>query len=112
VPWLIRDGAVLATLEIADGLRPRLRGLLGRDGIDGALLLTPARSVHTVGMRFAIDIAFCDDELVVLETVRMARYRLGRPRFGARAVLEAQAGAFDRWELRTGDRLEVRLGDA
>ena len=35
-------------------------GLLGRDGIEGALLLRPARSVHTLGMRFAIDVAFCD----------------------------------------------------
>ena len=48
-----------------------------------------------------------DDELTVRSMVQMGRYRLGRPRLGARAVLEAEAGAFDRWSLRVGDRLEV-----
>jgi uncharacterized protein len=107
VAWLVRDGQVLASLEVADSFRPRLRGLLGRDGIDGALLLRPATSVHTLGMRFPLDVAFLDRDLTVLATVRMARHRLGRPRRGARAVLEAEAGAFDRWSLRVGDRLEV-----
>ena len=45
-----------------------MRGLLGRDGIDGAMLLRPARSVHSVGMRFPIDVAFCDQDLVVVRT--------------------------------------------
>jgi len=71
--WLLRDGEVLAALEVADTRRDRRRGLLGRDGIDGALLLRPARSVHTFRMRFAIDVAFCDRNLVVLGTCTMAR---------------------------------------
>ena len=56
--WLLRDGEVLASLEVADTRAARRRGLLGRDGIDGALLLAPARSVHTFGMRFPIDVAW------------------------------------------------------
>jgi uncharacterized membrane protein (UPF0127 family) len=108
VPWLLRDDEVLASLEMATSMAERSRGLLGRDGIEGALLLRPARSVHTVGMRFDLDVAFCDAELVVLDTVTMARWRLGLPRRGARCVLEAEAGAFERWRLRPGDRLEVR----
>jgi uncharacterized membrane protein (UPF0127 family) len=108
VPWLLRDDEVLASLEIATSMTDRSRGLLGRDGIEGALLLRPARSVHTVGMRFDLDVAFCDAELVVLDTVTMARWRLGLPRRGACCVLEAEAGAFERWRLRPGDRLEVR----
>jgi uncharacterized protein len=107
MPWLVRDGEVLAALEIADELRPRVRGLLGRDGIEGALLLTPAKSVHTFGMRFPIDVAFCDRDMVVVDTVSMGRHRFGRPRLRARSVLEAEAGAFARWGLRAGDRLEV-----
>ena len=105
--WLIREGEVLAALEVAEGRWARARGLLGRDGIDGALLLQPARSVHTVGMRFPIDVAYCDRDLVVLETVCMPRHRVGRPRLRARCVIEAQAGAFDRWRLAPGDRLEI-----
>ena len=58
--WLVRDGTVLASVEVARSRAARRKGLLGRDGIDGALLLTPARSVHTLGMRFDIDVAFLD----------------------------------------------------
>jgi len=106
--WLLRSGEVLATLEIADGLQPRLKGLLGRDGVEGALLLRPASSVHTLGMRFAIDVAFCDKDLKVVDTVQMPRHRLGLPRLRAHCVIEAEAGAFERWRLRPGDELEIR----
>jgi uncharacterized membrane protein (UPF0127 family) len=108
MPWLLRDGDVLAALEIADTFPTRLKGLLGRDGLDGALLITKAKSVHTLGMRFGIDVAYCDKGLTVLETCCMDRYRLGRPRLKAHSVIEAEAGAFERWGLRPGDRLEVK----
>ena len=108
MPWLLRDEEVLATLEVADGFSARVKGLLGREGIDGVLLLKPARSVHTLGMRFAIDVAYCDDEMRVLRTVTMPRHRIGRPCVKAHCVLEAEAGAFAHWELRPGDQLEIR----
>lgn len=106
--WLLRDGKVLASLEVAADRPARRRGLLGRDALDGALLLTPARSVHSFGMRFPIDVAFCDRDLNVLRTVLLRRNRLTRPVAGARSVLEAEAGSFARWGLVVGDRLEVR----
>ena len=104
--WLLRDGEVLASLEVADTRPARRRGLLGRDSIDGALLLVPARSVHTLGMRFAIDVAWLDGDLTVLRTASMPRQRLSRPVLHARSVLEAEAGSFARWRLAVGDRLE------
>lgn len=106
--WLLRDGEVLASLEVAGSRRARARGLLGRDGVDGALLLRPCRSVHTLGMRFSIDVAFCDDELRVLRVVTLPRHRLSRPVWRSRAVIEAEAGAFARWGLRPGDKVEVK----
>ena len=108
MPWLVRGDRVLASLEVAETPSARARGLLGREGVDGAILLRPARSVHTVGMRFAIDVAHLDDSLRVLRVTRMARHRIGRPVRGARAVLEADAGCFERWGLSVGDELEVR----
>jgi uncharacterized protein len=108
VAWLLRDGEVLASLEVAGSRRARSRGLLGRDGVDGALLLRPCRSVHTIGMRFPIDVAFCDDELRVIRVVTMRRHRLSRLVWRSRAVIEAEAGAFARWGLRPGDQLEVK----
>lgn len=97
-------------LEIADSAGARRRGLLGRDGVGGALLLSPASSVHTVGMRFAVDVAYLDRELRVLAVRTMRPWRIGRPRLRARHVLEAEAGAMARWGVRQGVRVEVRSG--
>jgi uncharacterized membrane protein (UPF0127 family) len=108
VAWLLRDGDVLASLEVAASRAARRRGLLGRDGIEGALLLRPARAVHSLGMRFPLDVAWCDQDLVVLRTARLPRHRVGLPVLRAHAVLEAEAGAFARWGLVAGDRLELR----
>ena len=110
MPWLVHDGKVLATLEVAPDRRARVRGLVGRDGLEGALQLDPARSVHTFRMRFAIDVAFCDGDLRVLRLVTMRPNRLGVPVWRARSVIEAEAGSFARWGVSVGDRLEVRGG--
>ena len=110
MPWLVLDDKVLATVEVADSPRRRATGLLGRDGIDGALLLTPARSVHTLRMSFAIDVAFLDRDHVVVRTVTMAPNRVGWPSWRARSVIEAEAGSFERWGLRRGDQVEIRGG--
>ena len=106
--WLLRDGDVLATAEVMEGWAGRAKGLLGRDAYEGAMVLPHTRSVHTVGMRFAIDVAFCDRNLLVLGVARVAPLRLTLPRWRCRTVIEAEAGAFGRWGLRTGDRLELR----
>ncbi|MFD8386259.1 DUF192 domain-containing protein [Streptomyces sp. NPDC059679] len=99
-------------LEVAASYRARTRGLLGRDGVTGALLLTPASSVHTFGMRFAIDVAYLDRRLTVLAVRTMRPGRLGLPRPRARHVLEAEAGAMERWGLRTGARVTIRCPGA
>ncbi|MFF4956835.1 DUF192 domain-containing protein [Streptomyces sp. NPDC001222] len=97
-------------LEVARSASDRRRGLLGRDGIEGALLLSPARSVHTLGMRFAIDVAYLDRDLRVVAVRTMRPGRIGLPRPWARYVLEAEAGAMERWGVRRGTR--ILPGDA
>ena len=109
MPWLVRDGEVLATLEIAESSKARARGLLGRDDFDGALLLRPAKSVHTIGMRFAIDVVFLarDGEVVkVVPSLRPWRTAAARR---AKAVLELPAGEADRRRIRPGIRLDLSL---
>lgn len=108
MPWLVRDERVIASLEIAESPAERRRGLLGRDSFEGALLLRPARSVHTVRMRFAIDVAHLDRDLTVLSVTTMAPGRIGRWRVRAHCVLEAPAGSFRAWGLQPGDLLEIR----
>ncbi len=106
--WLVRDGEVLASLEIPVGRRARARGLIGRSGLDGAMLLRPARSVHSFGMRFELDVAFVDSDDVVIRTLRLHKHRVTFPVWRAVYALEAEAGAFGHWELKIGDQLEVR----
>ena len=73
------------------------------------MLLQPARSVHTFGMRFAIDVAHVDADMRVLRLTTMAPNRLGRPVWRARArdrvrgAAPSRRGACD-----VGDQLELR----
>lgn len=106
--WLVRDGVVLASLVIPRNRRGRGRGLLGREGIEGAMLISPARSVHTVGMRFDIDVALLDVEHQVLKVMTMKRRRVSLPMRRCCSVLEAEAGVFRTWNLQPGDELEIR----
>ena len=109
MPWLVTDDArVLASAEIADARSARRRGLLGRAHLDGALVLRPCRWVHTIGMAFHIDVAFLDDDGQVVKTMQMHRHRIGVPVWRASTVIEAEAGAFARWNLRVGDVVQVR----
>ena len=109
MPWLVTDDArVLASVEVADARSARRRGLLGRDGLDGAIVLRPCRWVHTFGMRFPIDVAFVSDQGEVVKTMSMHQRRVGVPVWRASVVIEAEAGAFARWGLRVGDVVEIR----
>jgi uncharacterized membrane protein (UPF0127 family) len=106
--WLVRDGEVLAAVEVAETARARRRGLIHRDGLDGALVLRPCRNVHTVGMKFPIDVAFCDGDGTVLRTTTLAPWRISPVVRRSAFAIEAEAGAFDRWRLARGDRVELR----
>ncbi|MEU7282559.1 DUF192 domain-containing protein [Streptomyces sp. NPDC045431] len=106
----VAGGAAAVPVEVAASYGTRRRGLLGRDGVEGAMLLTPCNSVHTFRMRFAIDVAYLDRELNVLAVTTMPPGRLGLPRPRARHVLEAEAGAMERWGVRPGVRLAVSEG--
>lgn len=113
VPWLVTDDArVLASAELADSRSARRNGLIGRDHLDGALVLQPCRWVHTIGMRFPIDVAFLDDDGCVVKTMSMHQRRIGVPVWRASTVVEAEAGAFARWGLRVGDVIEIRSDDS
>ncbi|MFE2458373.1 DUF192 domain-containing protein [Streptomyces sp. NPDC059402] len=105
-------GRVRVPLEIAGSYRARARGLLGRSSVEGAMLLSPANSVHTFRMRMAIDVAYLDRRLTVVAVRTMRPGRLGLPRLRARHVLEAEAGAMGEWGVRVGARVEIVEGPA
>ena len=106
--WLVRGEDVLAVAEIAVTRKQRRKGLLGRDDFEGVLVIRPCRQIHTLRMRFAVDVAFCDRDGFVLHAATVAPWRLSRPVPRAYFAIEARAGAFDRWKLAVGDIVEVR----
>ena len=91
-----------ATLHEARGFRNRLLGLAFLDEIPAghALFIPDTRSIHTFGMRFALDVAFLD------ERARTLRIERGVPRRrvlvcrDAFAVVESRAGEIERFLVR------------
>ncbi len=87
---LLADRVALAVTRSA-----RRKGLLGKDGLGRgeALWIAPCRGVHTMGMRFAIDVVALDGDGRVIDCVEdMAPWRLRLPRWGTAGVLELAAG--------------------
>jgi uncharacterized protein len=84
-----------------------MKGLLGRKSRpagEGALL-SPAGSIQTMFMSFAIDAVFIDRDLRVVDVIPNLRpWRLAGRR-GARAVLELPEGEVSRRGIRPGERL-------
>src|ERR1019366_6031936 len=103
MPWLTRDGEVLAALEVAGSVLCRLSGGVGHCPTDRALLLRPPLLLHTIAQPFGVEVAFCDRDLRVLSVVWLRPWRMARPRLRARHVVVAPAGAFERWRLSAGD---------
>ena len=102
------DGAVVCErCVVAATALTRLRGLLGRRGLDPGegLLLRPASSIHTFFMRFPIDVVFLDRELGVRKVVpELGPWRAAFAR-GARSALELPAGEAARRGITVGQRL-------
>ncbi|HWT23130.1 MAG TPA: DUF192 domain-containing protein [Solirubrobacteraceae bacterium] len=87
-------GIVLARAERG---RARLLGLAWLDELPAhcALLLPRCRSVHTFGMRFALDLVWLDAAGRLVRVDRAVPPRRVRTCLGARSVIEAGAGRAD-----------------
>ena len=97
---VLPDGAAIVPRVRRTGwFWERMRGLLGTNPLaDGeGLLITPCAAVHTVGMRYPLDLVFLDAQGRVVRTV--ANVPPGRLAVSggvhARATLEVRAGWLD-----------------
>jgi uncharacterized membrane protein (UPF0127 family) len=112
IDWVLKrpDGSVACPrLAVAETAPARMRGLLGRSGLEDGegLLIRPTNSVHMFFMRFAIDVVFLDRELVVRKIVETLQpWRMTACR-GSRAALELPAGAAGRRGITVGERLTL-----
>lgn len=99
-------GLDLATrAEVADTWYRRLVGLLGQGSLPSgsALILEPCSSVHCVGMRFPIDVLFCDRDGTVLYARTLRPQRFSPIVRRARRAIELPAGTIARTRTAPGD---------
>jgi uncharacterized protein len=107
---LTRLNVVGTRIRLAETSLTRALGLLGQGGVEagGGLLIRPSSGVHTVGMRFAIDVVGLDARMRVVRLwPDLVPYRLTSVRFAIRSVLELAAGQIAATGLQVGDFLEV-----
>ncbi len=93
-------------LRVADSLYTRFMGLMFKPGIqrDQGLLIKDSNWVHTVFMRFSIDVLYLDGTGKVVAVKRLKPFRLSLPVWGAVQVVEIQAGAAEYYGIAAGDR--------
>ncbi len=98
-------------LWVTRNRKERNAGLLGTDGLDGALWIRGCNWIHTFGMRHAIDVVYVarSGRVRAVRTTRPGR--LGAPRPTATAVVELPQGAAERAGIVVGSVLAVGQAD-
>ncbi len=97
-------------IGLADTFVTRLFGLLGKSSIDdgSGLLIRPSSGVHTMWMRFAIDVIALDKDMRVLRTwERLRPWRLTPVSLRTHCVLELAPGQIHHLNIEPGDQLAL-----
>jgi len=97
----------LCDLRIADKVLSRARGLLMSPPLTSSegMLIIPCNSVHTLGMRYKLDIIFLDKSGIVLKIVKnLSPLRLSI-KISAGSTLELKSGEVERLGIEIGQRL-------
>ncbi len=93
--------------------KERRTGLLTHNSLEQGegLWIVPCEAVHTIGMKFPIDVLFLDRKRKVLKiTKEMKKWRMAAC-FRAHSVLELPAGIAAATSTTVGDQLELEKYD-
>lgn len=87
-------GIVAEDVTWATSFRARRRGVLRRPqlGPREALVISPARRVHTLGVGYPLDVVFCDRGMRVLHVETLAPRSVSRRVAGASFCVELLGG--------------------
>jgi uncharacterized membrane protein (UPF0127 family) len=105
----VRSGAILGqNVQLAECWWRRAVGLLGQTELPegSGILLVPCASVHTLGMRFPVDVAFLDGRGRIVETradMPPGHFAVGGQ--DVHATLELPVGTLAATDTRHGDTL-------
>ncbi len=109
---LSKENMLLDNVLIANSFFSRLKGLLGRQGLEKGqcLVIRPCNSIHTFGMQFPIDVAFIDKNNKVIYIIEnMPEGRISPIVKGSSYVVEAGSGHFKDKDLALGDIVEISV---
>jgi uncharacterized membrane protein (UPF0127 family) len=114
---ILHQGQIWARhVEDAVKWHERMRGLLGRTGLgdSAAMVIRKCNAIHTLGMKFAIDLVFIDKANRIVRIVKNVRPGHFCVWGGWRAahVVESEAGRLDLDRLNIGDTLEWSSNNA
>ena len=97
-------------IVVADTGLTRMVGLLGKTGLDpgAGLWITPSSGVHTIGMRFTIDVIGLDKNLTVTRLwSRLVPQRVTAVSLKVRSVIELPAGRIEACGVQLGHQLQI-----
>jgi uncharacterized protein len=107
-----RESFLALNVARADTHIARLKGLLGtlRLNSDQGIWVTPSQGVHTIGLRFAIDLVYLDANYRVIELVEsFGTFRIGPLRMNCSSVLELPSRAIYHSHTQVKDELLICL---
>jgi len=103
-----RDRLLADKARVTRTVKERMRGLLGRNGLDAgeALYISPCTSIHSFFMRFVFDAVFVGRDGTVLHMIsRMKKWRMSKIVPQAAGVVELAEGVLEETGTRKGDIL-------
>ena len=110
---LTRRTRIASSVEVADSGAKRSKGLLGRTGLapGEAIWIVPCESVHTFGMKFAIDLIYLDRQLRIRKIRSDVRPWRISGCLTAHSVVELASGSIRTVDAQVGDLVEFSRSD-
>ncbi len=111
---LTKETWLATKVRKADNFLTRLVGLLKRThlGPEEALWLMPSKGIHTIGMKFPIDVVFLTKRNEVIGLISgLAPYRISAVHLRGYSVIELPNGTIKKSHTELGDKLEISLAE-
>jgi uncharacterized membrane protein (UPF0127 family) len=105
-----RNTTLADKAQRADSFFSRLKGLLGRQGLNEGegLVITRCSSIHTFFMRFKIDVAFLDrHNRVIVMANSLPPARLVATMFRGKLAIELPPGILSQTHTQKGDEIAI-----
>ncbi len=103
----------IAIVKFANDYISRLKGLMFKKDLNYVLVLKPSTSshrffssVHTLFMKFSIDIIFLDEKKKVFEIITISPWKFHTPKKPSHYILEIKKGLIEKYEIAIGDKLD------